>query len=171
MLRILENIINTKYNQFTNKSLCDLGCPPGRKDSYICNKPEFQVKKFINIEDIHDVLRLSNSNLKICDGISINIKDNSVLFIEITAPYAKPEKKFDQIVTEFKEKIDGTIQTINTLINQTFNGLIEFRVVFKNKLPKNKYMYQGMKYYADFNMLIQSIPVKNIKKLPHLLCE
>ncbi len=171
MLKLLENIINTKYNQFTNKSLCDLGCPPGRHDSYTCNKPEFQIKDFINIEGIHNLLRLSNSNLKICDGISINIGNKSVLFVEITAPYTPPQKTFDQVVTEFKEKIDGTKQTINKLLNHNFNGLIEFRGVFKNKQPINKKIYSGMKYYSDFDMIIGSIPVSNIKKLAPLSCE
>lgn len=171
MLKTLENIINTQYSQFVNKSLCDLGCPLGRNDSYTCNKPEFQIKEFIDIEGIHNILRLSNLNLKICDGISININGNSVLFVEITAPYMPPQRTFDQVVTEFKEKIDGTKQTINKLLNQNFNGLIEFRGIFKNKQPINENMYSGMKYYSDFDMIIGSIPVSNIKKLVPLLCE
>ena len=171
MLKTLENIINTKYSQFTNKSLCDLGCPPSREDSYTCNKPEFQVKNFINIEAIHKSLKLSVLKLKICDGINLNISKNSVLFVEITAPYTTPQKKFDQIVAEFEEKIDGTKQTIHKLLNQNFNGLIEFRGIFKNKQPINKKIYSGMKYYSDFDMIIGSISVSNIKKLAPLLCE
>ena len=185
MLKSLESIINIKYPDCINNSICDLGCPPARTDSFNCQtkKQDFIPKDFINIEKIKDSLRL---NCKICDGIKIDNNKNNILFIEITAPYSKIDTtknlvaelkkiKLKNIPEEFAKKIIGTIQTITAIIKKEIDIKLIFKPVFKNKLPKKQYKNQicYITNNIDYNLIVGSIPIEDtkIKKLNPLLCE
>lgn len=178
MLTNLQSNLEVDYPTYVNQTLCDLCSSDSKANctglvSISSSFPVIASQQYINIDEISHII--AYPNVKICDGIIIDIPNKEILFVEITIPAKPLDKSCEEYKKEFIDKIRGTRFILKYLAyrkyNLRFHGnniRLKFKPVF-SKVPPSLAPKQAQLNIAEMLML-KSISVKNITVLDMYIC-